>query len=95
MSTRVTMGDDCNNERHLFTDACKRWRRDGDHGESWVRAAICQWRGQNDFKRKTDSVPKSALSPSSYFNVGKSVNFVVPQSHTHNKMGIIIYPLLN
>lgn len=89
MFTRVTMGDDCNNERH------RGWRREGDHGESWVRAAICQWRGQNDFKRKTDSVSKSALSPSSYFNVGKSVNFVVTQSHTHNKMGIIIYPLLN
>lgn len=35
---------------------------------------------------------RSALSSSRYMNMGKSANFVVPQSPNHNKMGIIISP---
>lgn len=42
--------------------------------------------------RRTYSGSRSALSSSRYMNMGKSANFVVPQSPNHNKMGIIISP---
>ena len=56
-------------------------------GRSWARAVkgtIHQWKRQQCLWKRTDSGSKSALSPSRYTNLGKSVNFVVYQSHNHN-----------
>lgn len=76
------------------------WKKEGDYrgGEYlWRRRVLGQSSKRNppvektaESLERTDSGSKSALSPSRYTNMGKSVNFVVCQSHNHSRVGIII-----
>lgn len=60
-----------------------------------AKGTIHQWRRKQSLRRRIDIGSKSVLSLSRYMSVRKSVNFVVSQSHNHNKMGIIMSQFLN